>query len=80
MWPVLYVWVRPNDPQLFMSVFMLSNGPLAWATIAFNHSLIFHSYPHISSLFIHISPMLLTYGLRWMVRPTLIREGCSCRQ
>ena len=62
---MLYVWFQPNDPKLFQTVFMLSNGPLAWATIAFNHSLIFHSYPHITSLFIHISPMLLTYGLRW---------------
>ena len=62
---LLFVWHRPQDPQLFQSVFMLANGPLAWATVAFNHSLIFHSYPHITSLFIHISPLLLTYGLRW---------------
>ena len=44
---------------------MVSNGPLAWAVLAFNNSLIFHSAQHMVSAFIHISPMLLSYCLRW---------------
>ena len=46
-------------------MFMVANGPLAWAVLAFNNSLIFHSLQHMVSAFIHISPMLLSYCLRW---------------
>lgn len=62
---LFYIWCRPTDPVLFQVVFMVSNGPLAWSMLAFSHSMIFHSYPHITSVFIHASPMLLTFGLRW---------------
>ena len=51
--------------RLFQIVFMCANGPLAWSVLAFNHALIFHSWQHITSLVIHTSPMLLTYGIRW---------------
>lgn len=60
-----YVWCQPENGTLFQVVFMVANGPLAWSMLAFNHSLIFHSYPHITSVFIHASPMLLTFGIRW---------------
>jgi len=60
-----YVWLAPDDARLFQIVFMCANGPLAWSVLAFNHALIFHSWQHITSLVIHTSPMLLTYGIRW---------------
>eukprot|EP00729_Bicosta_minor_P019113 gene19113-12699_t len=60
-----YVWHSPGDARLFQIVFMCANGPLAWSVLAFNHALIFHSWQHITSLVIHTSPMLLTYGIRW---------------
>eukprot|EP01006_Ploeotia_vitrea_P067982 TRINITY_DN99334_c0_g1_i1.p1 TRINITY_DN99334_c0_g1~~TRINITY_DN99334_c0_g1_i1.p1 ORF type:complete len:389 (+),score=8.14 TRINITY_DN99334_c0_g1_i1:34-1200(+) len=60
-----YVWFFPHNDRLFRIIFMASNGPLAWSVLAFNHSLIFHSYPHMTSLAIHLSPLLLTYGIRW---------------
>eukprot|EP00039_Didymoeca_costata_P007120 m.96495 g.96495 ORF g.96495 m.96495 type:complete len:385 (+) comp13548_c0_seq8:271-1425(+) len=60
-----FVWFSPQNPELFQIIFMCANGPLAWSVLAFNQSLIFHSWQHITSLVIHISPMLLTYGLRW---------------
>ena len=50
---------------MFQIVFMVANGPLAWAVLAFSQSLIFHSAPHMTSVFIHTSPMLLSYALRW---------------
>lgn len=37
--------------------------------LAFSHSMIFHSYPHITSVFIHAGPMLLSWGLRWFSDP-----------
>ena len=44
---------------------MVSNGPLAWSVLTFSQSLVFHSHAHMTSVFIHISPMLLTHALRW---------------
>ena len=48
---------------------MCANGPLAWSVLAFNHAMIFHSYPHVTSAVVHLSPMILSYGLRWHVGP-----------
>ncbi|GMH76465.1 hypothetical protein TrST_g1984 [Triparma strigata] len=60
-----YIWFNPHSAETFKILFMVSNGPLAWAVLAFNNSLIFHSAQHMVSAFIHISPMLLSYCLRW---------------
>ncbi|GMH61701.1 hypothetical protein TrLO_g7546 [Triparma laevis f. longispina] len=60
-----YIWFNPHSAETFKIVFMVANGPLAWAVLAFNNSLIFHSVQHMVSAFIHISPMLLSYCLRW---------------
>jgi len=62
---LIYIWLVPHNPTVFQVLFMCANGPLAWSVLAFNQSLIFHSYPHITSVFIHTSPMMLSYGLRW---------------
>jgi len=62
---LIYVWILPQNERVFQVLFMCANGPLAWSVFAFNNSLIFHSYAHLTSVFIHISPMMLTYGLRW---------------
>lgn len=62
---IFYVWVKPNSLPLFITVFFCANGPLAWSVPAFNHAMIFHSYAHVTSVVIHTSPILLTYGLRW---------------
>lgn len=62
---LLYVWVWPTSARLFRMAFLCANGPLAWSVLTFNHALIFHSYPHLTSVVIHTSPLLLTYGIRW---------------
>lgn len=62
---LLYAWVLPDNALLFQILFIVSNGPLAWSVLAFSQSLIFHSAPHMTSVFIHTSPMLLTFALRW---------------
>jgi hypothetical protein len=49
----------------FQIVFAAANGPLAWSILAFNQALVFHKWQNVTSVFIHISPMMLTYGLRW---------------
>ena len=60
-----YLWQQPQQHQLFQILFIVSNGPMAWTILALNQPLLFHSWQHLTSVFIHICPMLLTYSLRW---------------
>eukprot|EP00928_Gymnodinium_smaydae_P089117 TRINITY_DN73119_c0_g1_i1.p1 TRINITY_DN73119_c0_g1~~TRINITY_DN73119_c0_g1_i1.p1 ORF type:complete len:385 (+),score=60.19 TRINITY_DN73119_c0_g1_i1:51-1205(+) len=62
---IFYCWFMPTSPWLFRVVFMCANGPLAWSVLAFNHAMIFHSYAHVTSVVVHTSPLILSYGLRW---------------
>ena len=47
---------------MFQVLFLVCNGPLAWAVLAFAQSLVFHSHAHMTSVFVHVSPMLLAEG------------------
>jgi len=62
---LVYLWLFPHSALLFRISWCVANGPLAWSTLAFSHSLIFHSYPHLTSVIIHVSPALVTHGLRF---------------
>ena len=62
---LIYLWAAPNSARAFQVLFMVSNGPLAWSVLTFSQSLVFHSHAHMTSVFIHVSPMLLTHALRW---------------
>ena len=66
---IFYCWVMPKSPRVFRVVFMCANGPLAWSVLAFNHAMVFHSYAHMTSVVVHVSPLLLSYGLRWYAAP-----------
>jgi hypothetical protein len=74
---IFFCWVRPDSPEMFRIVFMCANGPLAWSVLAFNHALIFHSYAHITSVVVHVSPLVLTYGLRWYAAPMSSAMGAE---
>lgn len=60
-----YVWVAEGDGPLFQAVFAAANGPLALAVLALQQPLLFHSWQHLASVFIHVCPAMLTWGLRW---------------
>ncbi len=47
-----------------MAIFALSNGPLAWAIIAWRNSMVFHSIDKITSIMIHLGPPILCAALR----------------
>ena len=64
---LMHLYVLPDSPYLFELVFMLANGPLAWAVVLWRNSLVFHSPERLTSLHIHIMPPLLTYAQRWLV-------------
>ena len=71
---------NPNPtPTPNQVLFLVCNGPLAWSVLAFAQSLVFHSHAHMTSVFVHVSPMLLTYAIRWRHGPTADHEVFSGR-
>lgn len=60
-------WLAPvtSSPYVFRACFCLANGPLGWAVPALANALILHSVEHTAALFIHISPPMVTWALRW---------------
>jgi len=51
--------------DMFMIIFALVNGPLLWAIMTFRNSLVFHSVDRITSVFIHLTPALVTHAVRF---------------
>lgn len=65
IYSIVYVFFRPYRPEMFQVLFMIANGPLAWSILAFSSKVVFHSLSQMTSVFIHFSPMALTFCLRW---------------
>ncbi|EKM59425.1 uncharacterized protein PHACADRAFT_249903 [Phanerochaete carnosa HHB-10118-sp] len=55
---LLYLWILPSSPALFLACYCLSHGSLASAVITWRNSLVFHDMDKVTSLFIHIYPPL----------------------
>jgi len=55
--------LAPHNSRLFMVMFGIANGPLALATYIFRNSLVFHDVDKMTSVYIHVLPLFLTYGL-----------------
>jgi hypothetical protein len=60
-----HLWLEPGSAALFQAVFAAANGPLALAVLTLQQPLLFHSWQHLASVFIHVCPAMLTWGLRW---------------
>ncbi len=50
---------------LWHVIFAVANGPTAWSVIALKNAMVFHSVEHWGSLFIHLSPAMVTWTMRW---------------
>jgi hypothetical protein len=86
-----YLWFFPKSPVMFQILFLCANGPLAWSILAFNQALVFHKWQQITSVFIHVSPMMVrcrqtslshpdavaqvTYGIRWYASDFAVCEN-----
>ncbi|GMI29714.1 hypothetical protein TeGR_g13022, partial [Tetraparma gracilis] len=56
----------PSVTQTFFLIFFaVANGPLAWSVIALGNKLVFHNFEWTSTLFIHFSPALASWGIHW---------------
>jgi len=62
---IVFLWAVPDNPDVFIIVFSLMNGPVLWAIVVFGNSLVFHSVDKTTSLFIHIEPVLVCFVMRW---------------
>lgn len=62
---MIYIIFFPENKKLFTVIYSICHGPLAWAVCLFHNSLVFHSLDKMTSVFIHISPVLVTYCIRW---------------
>lgn len=52
----------PHSLPYFMVIFAFANGPVAWATCIFRNSLVFHVVDKMTSVYIHVLPLFVTYG------------------
>ena len=50
---------------LIRAGFAMAMGPLAWSVFLFRNSLVFHDLDHSTSVFLHLSPNILMWCLRW---------------
>ncbi|KNH07723.1 Membrane transporter [Perkinsela sp. CCAP 1560/4] len=75
---IIYPWCLADSAKAFQIIFILANGPIAWSVLVFSQSLVFHSPPHMTSIFIHISPMLLSYCIRWYGSETSQAQFAVC--
>jgi len=46
-------------------IFVYANGALVWSVAIFRNSIVFHNVDQITSVFIHLSPALLCWCIRW---------------
>lgn len=49
----------------FLFYYASAMGPLSWACLALHNGLIFHSIERTASLFIHFTPSMVAWTLRW---------------
>lgn len=75
---LLYTWVFPHVPELFVICFALSNGPVLTAVVLFRNSLVFHSIDKMTSLHIHVGPTLVLYCIRWLPEGEMKRQYNVC--
>ncbi|CAK9436203.1 uncharacterized protein LODBEIA_P07610 [Lodderomyces beijingensis] len=71
---MLFIWVFPQSPTLFVSVFSLSLGTLSWAVITWRNSLVLHSVEKTTSSFIHVMPPVTMFVMVHELDPEYQRE------
>jgi len=49
----------------FYAFWGFANGPFAFAVIVFKNALVLHDLPNVASTFIHITPVSLSWTMRW---------------
>ncbi|KAH7052432.1 hypothetical protein BKA57DRAFT_455600 [Linnemannia elongata] len=63
---IMYLYVFPQSQALLGAVWLLSHGPLAFAIVTWRNSLVLHSLDKVTSVYIHMSPPITLYVVRWL--------------
>ncbi|KAF9290974.1 hypothetical protein BGZ68_005561 [Mortierella alpina] len=63
---IAYLYLFPQSQALFGAVWLLSHGPLAFAIVTWRNSLVLHSLDKVTSVYIHMSPPIALYVVRWL--------------
>lgn len=61
---LLYLWVWPSSPFLFSVCYCCAYGPLGMSVMTWRNSLLLHSAEKMTSLFIHLYPLLTMHTIR----------------
>jgi hypothetical protein len=64
-----FIWCDPYNEELIRIGFLTSNGLLAVSIMAFRNSLVFHDMDCMTSMGIHMAPMIITHHIRWFMIP-----------
>ena len=69
--------LAPYNYIIIRGFFALVNGPLAWSILIFRNSLVFHDIDRTTSTFIHLSPALMSWCIRWGAGkgPSVVRNA-----
>jgi hypothetical protein len=62
---IYYLWVRPDSEFLFIATYAFSLGPLLIAVPIFRNSMVLHSLDKLTSVFIHVTPALTMWSIRY---------------
>ncbi|XP_065918452.1 uncharacterized protein [Dysidea avara] len=63
-----YLWLIPSGKNagcLFIAMFCYCNGPLLWGIVMWKNPLVFHSMDKMTSIYMHLSPVLVVNSIRW---------------
>ena len=66
---VIFFQLFPKNDIVFKTAFIYANGTLAVAVYQFRNSLVFHNFDMLSSVSIHLFPMIAFWDLRWQTMP-----------
>ncbi|KAK9446519.1 uncharacterized protein V1518DRAFT_378577 [Limtongia smithiae] len=66
---LVYLWILPSSGFLYLSVFCLTYGTLAWAVITWRNSLVLHSIDKTTSALIHVLPPVVLHVINFELEP-----------
>ena len=64
-----FLWYGQKDRFWFLTCYVFSNGPLAFAIMMFRNSLVYHEIDKLTSMAIHAIPMIVMTHIRWYTIP-----------
>lgn len=66
---LILLLLTPKNDRLIKTCFLFSEGAIAVSIKLFRNSLVIHKIDTLTSLFIHLFPMLVMYHIRWFTIP-----------